>query len=107
MSKIICTARHNARLFDGWPAEPSVEISTLKAAGGLRFISQVYDDAADQGFILVNGDTKGEAVWILAEELTAGRGSDREVCGWLFRAAPETSRRVPALRGVTLTVFND
>lgn len=98
---IICTARHDATKFDWGSKNPSEEASTL--CGNRKLWSQIYDDACDVGFVLVNPKTGTEAVFHLAKELMHGE----EVGGWEFKPIPETLRKCPKLNGVVLTVFND
>ena len=70
---------------------------------GRNFLSRVYDDAADAGFTLV-GPQGDEATFFLASEEVS---RDNETTAWKFEPTPETLRKMPAMTGYTLTIFND
>ena len=108
---IICTARHNAKHFN-WndpQKKPIAEMSDLCGAlrDGVRLFSQIYDDACDVGFTLINDKSDSEATFYLDEVVYHGRGEDREVGGWRFKPTPETLNQHPKLTGYELCVIND
>lgn len=107
MPNVICTARHNAKHFNWTDANkiPSVDMSTMcgPLRDGVALWSQIYDDAADVGFVLINEDKSTEAVFYLSRRVMYGE----EVGGWEFKPTPETLRKYPKLAGFVLTVFND
>lgn len=99
---LICTARHDATKFIGWP-NPGIEVSDLTGP----FMSRIYDDAYDMGFRLLNPETGNETIWYMATEVRNGRDGDGELSGWKFRPTPETAREFPGTVGCEIFVFND
>jgi hypothetical protein len=90
----------------------SAELSTLQAniSENLNNIlfSQVYDDACDAGFTIVNPKT-GNAVTFYYEstdEYDIG-GGEKEIAGWIFSITPESERKFPKLKGMKALVIND
>jgi len=78
----------------------SQEISTLNRS---EIYSRIYQDAADLGFTMVSDKTGIESVWYLNR--TKEHDGDLEF--WEFNPTPETLKKIPALRGHKVIIFND
>lgn len=100
-ANMICRAVHNAKQVDWTPGEEGCFASDL-ARTGSEF-AQIYSDACDVGFALMNAKTGNITYWYISEEIPNGD----EVGGWKMRACPETAKRFPATANITLTIWND
>ena len=75
------------------------EISSLGTLASY-LTGQLYDDACDQGFVLVSDRTGAEIPFYLDETETSNEG---EILCWNFKAASLK----PELVGLKVCVFND
>lgn len=79
------------------------EISILQH-GGCNVFGPLYNDACDQGFVLVSHLTGVEHEFVLFKEHRDGDGETRF---WEFRPTPASIRRQPKIEGYTVIVDND
>jgi hypothetical protein len=70
---------------------------------GLR-ITQLYDDACDEGLCLMSHKTGECSYWYLSQRVTS---PDSELMAWVFKPCAETLRKTPVLEGWELRVLND
>lgn len=101
----ICRVRHSSDLFHVHEQSLSVEISTLEANHNEgEVLGQVYDDACDEGFIIVSKKTGRDAVFAINETV---KDSEGDVRYWTMVPTRDTVRRLPQLKGWEVMVFND
>lgn len=104
----ICTTRYSSRLFDvnAERKEMYADLSTLMHTRGahLQPFTQVYDDACDDGFVIVSHKTGTEATFALDRTDADDEG---EIDGWHFIPTRDTLRKHPQLKGWTVLVVND
>jgi hypothetical protein len=81
------------------------EISTLEHIYN-PVTGRLYDDACDEGFIIVSKKTGEEATFYLKETLRSN-DIDDEINSWVFAPTIETLQRHPNLRGWFVEVLND
>jgi hypothetical protein len=84
----------------------SAELSDLLACaeGPAGLFQRLYDDAADVGFMMRSERTGTDVRFYLSKQC---ENSEREITGWIFKPCTEEVRKNPAIRDVTVTVFND
>lgn len=105
----ICTAQHSIKDFHFHhnTMTLSAEASEL-SQGHTRFVfGQVYDDAADEGFVIVSSTTGRRATFVVCN---VDYNDDREVVAWHLTPTPETLRdtKLPShVARMRVTVFND
>lgn len=92
--------RVKSRAFEYQGGRLLQEISTLQAYVSGNIFGQLYDDAADQGFVMVSQRTGKEMPFCLEE---TSRNGDGDVEYWKFRAVKEDDFG----RFMTALVFND
>ena len=80
------------------------DISDLSEGGKVQVFSQVYSDACDQGLELYNGKT-GQSTWWVVDKESYDLGN--ELVSWTLIPLPGAIVRFPALKGWTITVYND
>jgi hypothetical protein len=86
-----------------------VKIFTVEASDlNVNIFQQIYDDAADKGFAVINPNTDVTITLVFEKELFEGCGTeDCEVIGWDFTPSSEDVKRHPRLNGYVFRVFND
>jgi len=83
----------------------STEISTLSAnVPNGRVFHQVYPDACDQGLTLIS-DLTGKAVDYAVDRYIYG--PEGELDAWKLVPTRESIRKVPSVKGTSMTIFND
>lgn len=88
--------------FDKKSGNFSQEISSL-GYGPNGITSQLFDDACDEGFVMVSDRTKAEVPFYLTFVET---DAEDEIVCWNFKSAPNTSNQ-PHLENLSVTIFND
>ena len=81
--------------------------SLVSEASDLReynLLQRLYDDAADAGFALWNGETNAVTRWAFSEECKDVEG---ELLVTLYVPTPETLRKYPQLEGWKVHILND
>lgn len=66
----------------------------------------IYPDACDPGITLISEKTGKHADYFLYRTERSAN-EDRELLYWTLHPTAETLRRLPALRGTYVTIFND
>ena len=82
------------------------EASDLGRGWEHRAFSQIYDDAADSGFTLVNPVTGEEATFSFSHHDYSDQ-EKTEIAGWNFTIIPASVRVHPKCAGVTVLIIND
>lgn len=103
----ICSVRHASYHFTVYPErkELAAYISDLEANNPSRQVySRVYDDACDEGFVIMSERTGKAAVFHQDGELLTGDG---ELEATYLRPTRDTLRKMPQLAGWKVTVIND
>lgn len=72
--------------------------------GNMALQSQLYDDACDVGFAMLNTQTGVETRWYLIREV---RDTDGDLNASIFGACTESIRKNPELHGWVVHVLND
>ncbi len=80
----------------------STYIAEISELHGARVRGQVYADACDEGFIIIDECENELPVTFVSTDTEGG-----EVVGWRFLATEEAVRRRPSLRGANILVIND
>jgi hypothetical protein len=104
----ICSVRHSSYLFTVHAdrKEMSAYMSDLEANNPFgRAEGVVYDDACDAGFKIVSDKTGKEATF--AQSGTKHSRSGDEVMAWTYEPTRDTLRKIPQLKGWTITLIND
>jgi hypothetical protein len=103
----ICTKQHSSDLFTFDKRKKMIvgELSELSCRQTESF-GQVWDDAADYGFVIVNRKKGTEACFAVSREIRSN-DEDRELQVIVLVPTNETLRRHPALRGWEVHVLND
>ena len=78
----------------------SQECSSLK---GFNVLSRIYDDACDEGFILVGEKTGKEVIFYLEKT----EYHDGELCSWNFKVVKNKASRELNMLETKLVIFND
>jgi hypothetical protein len=76
------------------------EISSL--GKDFRF-GQVYDDACDEGFVLISKKTEKEIILYVDRHDM----NDDEIVGWWLKPTSESIKKVPEAQGIRVLVIND
>lgn len=76
-------------------------VGEMSEIGGFDML---YDDACDLGFAIRSEKTGQIAVYCL---YSSSQNKENDTIKWLFVPTTETMKRIPALRGVNVVVFND
>jgi len=71
---------------------------------GFRRLERLYDDACDEGVVLLSPRTGNEVRWYLTQTVTDGEG---DVLEWVFKPCPESVSKNADLRALTLRILND
>lgn len=103
----ICAIKHHAAKFTASRERRTMtaEMSELSEGSARRVFGRVYDDAADEGFVIVNPVTCKEAVFAIHHQEFDKREGDLL---WIDLAPTQrTLEKIPALRNWTVRVFND
>lgn len=98
--------RHSTQLFayDRATKRLIVEISTLQANSvGKQAFGPVFNDSADEGFILVSHMTGRESKWAVNETLRR----EGEIVVWILTPTEESVHVDPKLNGCTIHLLND
>lgn len=77
----------------------SIEVSDVK---GFPFCGRLYNDACDEGFVLVSHKTGKSQPYFLNQTIRNDFGED--VAGWEFLPAEPV---LPGAKGTKVIVFND
>lgn len=77
----------------------TTEISDLR----IRGFDRLYDDACDEGLVLVNEKTGNKTTWSLQQPIFC----EDELSAWLLKPTAESLYKNPALAGYSMTIFND
>lgn len=72
--------------------------------GGLDPLGQLYNDEADQGFVMISMKTRKEVQFLLHN---IQRDVNRDVKFWEFHPIASAVYYNPKLQGVTVIIFND
>ena len=98
-------ARHLATKFGYNKAKNMyvADASELTEGGKRPLFGRVYDDACDEGFAMIS-ETGREAKFAVDNEV---RHADNDVTHWVLVPTADTIRKLPMLRGATVTIFND
>lgn len=72
--------------------------------GSPRLDHRLYDDTYDEGITLFNPTRRTWTRWRLDRE---ERDIEGDITHWVFLPTIETFYSTPAVRGYTLTIFND
>lgn len=83
-----------------WVPKSKEFVAEASDLHGINLFSQVYNDACDEGFVLVSQKTGKEVPFTLAR---IQHDADRDIAFWKFTAAT----RDPKLAGVSVIIFND
>jgi hypothetical protein len=109
----ICSVRHSSDLFSVYRNHNGIAgknelvayVSDLEANNPIKCVwGQVYDDACDRGFVIISVKTGKEAVFARDSVIA---DSDGEVQAWRCIPTRDTLRRLPQLKGWTITLIND
>jgi len=101
----ICSVQFSSDLFTVHGNKFIQEMSTLQGntSDNCAF-GQVYDDAADVGFVVVSKQSGIGAVFVHAY---TERDREGEIVAWKLIPTQDTLRRLPSLIGWTAIVLND
>jgi len=82
-----------------------VYIAEMSDFIGFNFFQQLYDDAIDTGFSILNPKTGNSIVVFLSDVI---RGPEDQEDGYIFKPTYESLAKFPKLSvGFKVTVFND
>lgn len=95
---------YSTKLFDYHKESKTflVDCSTLIHATSQPLFGRIYNDAADEGLILISHTTGAPLVFYVDEIV---RNSDDDIAMWKLKMCPETQRANPSLE-VYITIFN-
>lgn len=99
---VICSIRHSTNLFSYSGKVLVVEDSTLSGGHNRETFGRVYDDACDEGFVLVSHRT-GEQITFVIDHLDM---NGDEIAGWRLVPLDKHGRR-DLLKDFTVLVIND
>ena len=105
MNSNVIGSRISSKRFSWNPAtkEFTAEMSEV-SHGGLNPLGQLYNDAADQGFVMVS-DKTGKPVQFFLHDTQ--RDADHDVKFWEFHPIMSAVFYNPQLQGVKVIIFND
>jgi len=101
----IANTQFESKQFD-WHADTQTfveEISTLSQGGKVRVFSQVYDDACDEGFVMISSKTGQRVVYVV----DGHDMNDGDIMGWKLIPTRDSIRRVPSCKGTKVLIIND
>lgn len=109
MDNVICRHRYHTEDFtksfdDAGNLTLVAEASTLGRLAGMDCYSQVWNDACDEGIILVSQNTGNKLIFTLKGADTDGEG---EVAGWRFAAHVRAHNAPDKLRNLQVLIIND
>jgi hypothetical protein len=102
----ICNVRHSSDLFTVYKdrQELATYRSDLEANTDGGIFAQVYDDACDEGFVIVSAKSGKEAVFAHEDSIVDGEG---EILADVYIPTRDTVRRLPHLKGWKAVLLND
>ncbi len=77
-----------------------VEASTI----GFQRCERLYDDACDEGVVLVSPRTANLVRWFHTDTV---RDADQDVVEWVFKPCSESVAKTPNVADLTLRIIND
>lgn len=103
---VICSTRHSSELFTWVPSSQRFVAEASDFTVG-NYMSQVFDDACDEGFIIVSHRTGAEVLYVYDGRDEAGD----ETLGWKFKPFNRKTGRPVRLGepgfGTSVYIFND
>lgn len=103
---VICSKRLSSRAFHYNPETKTftAEISELSRGGTADPFGRVYDDAADEGFVIVSSKTGDEVTFVING---ADRDSDGDIAGWVLVPINRKSGYRDCSKDFSVLVIND
>jgi hypothetical protein len=83
----------------------TAEMSTLQCGSkNIKVFERLYDDACDIGIFLTSHKTGKDVKFYVDKEI---RSTEGELTDWVLKPCDEEIRKHPALKDVTIHIFND
>jgi hypothetical protein len=102
---IVCNTYLSTREFS-YSAKTKCFVAEASDFGSKRYFGRVYDDACDEGFVLVSAKT-GDSVVLALDSVD--QDGDGYVAGWRYKVVAEQTNRGwrNASRDFTVLIIND
>jgi len=103
MSNVIGSKISSARFTFSKKTNMFVADMSEVSHGGYNILSQLYNDAADQGFVMISHKTHAAVEFYLDH---TEREADGDVRFWLFKPTANAVRKNPQLAGTKVMIVN-
>lgn len=82
----------------------TANMSVLSLDGAREILHRVYDDACDDGLVLISDVTGKSVTYVVVDTMTSRLAS---FSGWVLEPTQESVRKVPSCKGTQVIIFNN
>lgn len=102
----MATFSSNQFFFDKQTKLFTTDMSMLDNGRTVQVFHKVYQDAIDQGFIMVSHHTGKEITFVIDKIDGGDEEHDGEIMGWNLVPTAESIRKIPACKGMRVLIIN-